>query len=65
MTQIEVSSLQVGARVRLAYAHHHKTGTVDMFANEGNYVRVAWDSAKRPDVLSRTSPLWLMMELTS
>lgn len=63
MTQIEVSSLQVGNHLQLVSLHANRRGMVDMVTDEGNYVRIAWHATKRPDILSRTSPLWLMMEL--
>lgn len=45
------------------YAHALQGyGVVDTVTDEGNFVRIKWDRVKRPDILSRSSPLWYFME---
>lgn len=54
------SKLKVGDRVGNGTAMR---GVVTMAAKRGEYVRIAWTSARREDTLSVTSPLWLVLEL--
>lgn len=59
MTQDEAIQIKSGQRVR----HGKDLGVVDMATAEGNYIRVVWGKRRRPDILSRTSPLLLALEL--
>lgn len=57
---IDTSTLKVGD-----FVYQQGTvarGMVDMITEEGNYVRVQWRAVKRPDILSKSSPLWAFLE---
>lgn len=60
---IDGSKLKSGDRVTQSFGTVRGRGVVDTVTEEGNYVRISWRHAKRPDVLSRQSPLWRLMEL--
>lgn len=60
MTRINPASLKTGSRV---YGGTAAKGVIDMATKEGNYVRVHWSHTKRPDILSRQSPLWAFLEV--
>lgn len=60
MTRIDPAKLKVGDKV---YGGTMCKGVVDMATTEGNYVRVHWTHTKRPDILSRQSPLWAFLEI--
>ncbi len=51
--------IKVGDRLHNNSEHLH--GCVDMVTD--HYVRIVWTGAKRSDILSRTSPLWHLLEL--
>lgn len=38
-------------------------GVIDMVTEETNYARIQWRGAKRPDIISKQSPLWRHLEL--
>lgn len=55
---IDANTLKVGDIV----SQGARTATIDMVTDEGNYVRVAWCGLKRPDILSKSSPLWRYLD---
>jgi hypothetical protein len=55
-------TVKVGDRISVATPGVRYNGVVDMATDEGNYVRIQWTHVKRPDILSRNSPLWRLME---
>lgn len=61
---IDPYTVEEGTRVKIGPGNlGFKTGVVDMVTEETNYARVQWKGVKRPDILSKSSPLWRHMEL--
>lgn len=62
---IDPVTVKEGDRVAVtSYGHSYgcAEGIVEMVTPEGNYVRIQWPGTKRPDILSKQSPLWHVLE---
>ena len=62
MTADEVNALKEGDKLRpVAKPYGYRTAAVMQLTD--NYVAIKFPDQKRNDVISRTSPLWSMLEL--
>lgn len=62
MTVDEVRALRTGDKLALsvvAKPKSHWYGAVEQTTTEGNYLSVRWTTARRADILSVHSPIWI------